>query len=231
MSLLTSVNSGSPNQNYFIENIGGNAAQPTNAVPCIKAGSSFGAIRVGNTANGLVIVGGSGDDLVTGIRGGYADTTGGASVAIGSSTAVQNNIVLTDVVTTINTDVNIAGVNSDLSVGGNINLTNGATGKSITGFYSVSTAVAGPGAQANPFGITAGTYLVAYVPTGGAQGQQPSGVFYWSGTAWVGNAIGANFSAGVPDIAILPTAGNATLTIGGGAASVPGALYWRKLLG
>lgn len=231
MSLLTSVDSGSVGTKYYIENVGGNGAQIANRVPCIKAGSTNGAIRVGNADIGLVLVGGSATNLVEGLRGGYADTTGGSSVALGSSTASTNNIVLTDGLVTVNGDMVLSGINSDLSVGGNIALVNGASGKSITGFYSVSTAVAATGAQANPAGLTAGVYSVAYVPTGGAVGQQPSGIFFWSGTAWVGNAIGANFTAGVPDIAILPTAGSATLTIGGGAASVPGALFWRKLLG
>lgn len=231
MSLLTSVDSGSSNTKYYIENVGGNGAQPSNNVPCIKAGSTFGAVRVGNPVNGLVLVGGSGDDLGGGLRGGYADTTGGATVSLGSSTASTTNIVLTDGLVTVNGDMVLSGAGSDLSVGGNINLVNGASGKSITGFYSVSTAVAGAGAQANPAGLTAGTYSVAYAPTGGAVGQQPSGIFFWSGVAWVGNAVGADFTAAVPDIAILPTAGNATLTIGGGAPSVPGGLFWRKLLG
>lgn len=231
MSLLTSVDSGSANTKYYIENVGGNGAQIANRVPCIKAGSTNGAIRVGNADIGLVLVGGSATNLVEGLRGGYADTTGGSSVTLGSSTASTDNIVLTDGLITVSGDMVLSGINSDLSVGGNINLVNGASGKSITGFYSVSTAVAGAGAQANPAGLTAGTYSVAYLPTGGAVGQQPSGIFFWSGTAWVGNAVGSNFTGPTPDIALEPSAGSATLSVAGSAPSVPGALFWRKLLG
>lgn len=234
MSLLPSMTAPNANNKYFVENIGGNG-QLGNDVPCIKAGVVFGAVRVADGDAGMVLVGGGigNTPLISGVRGGGA---AGTTLNLGASTASQNNIVLTDALTTINTSVNLAAVGADLTVaddinvGGNVVLTNGATGKAISGYYSVNTAVAGTGAQANPAGLTAGSYLVVYVPTGGAQGQQPSGVFYWSGVNWNGNAIGANFTAGVPDIALLPTAGNATLTVGGGAASVPGTLYWRKLL-
>jgi len=229
MSLLTSVGSGSVGTKYYIENLDGNGDQPANDVPCIKAGSAFGAIRIADTS-GMVLVGGGigGTPLVSGIRGGGAS---GTTLTLGSSVASQNNIILTDGLITVSGDMVLSGAGSDLSVGGDINLINGVSaGKSISGYYSVSTAVAAGGAQANPAGLTAGVYNVLYVPTGGAVGQAPSGVFVWSGTQWFGNALGANFTAGVPDIAILPTAGNATLTIGGGAPSVPGALFWRKLL-
>jgi hypothetical protein len=230
MSLLTTVASGSVGTKYYIENLGGNGDQPDNAVPCIKTGDAFGAIRISDPGAGLVIVGGGigNTPLVGGIRGGGAS---GTTLTLGSSVASATNIVLTDGLVTVSGDMVLSGAGSDLSVGGNINLVNGqSAGKSISGYYAVSTAVAGTGAQANPAGLTAGVYNVLYVATGGAVGQAPSGVFVWSGTQWFGNAIGANFTAGVPDIAILPTAGNATLTIGGGAPSVPGALFWRKLL-
>jgi len=227
MSLLTSTNAGSATVDYFIRNLGGSGDQPANAVPCIAAGDAFGAIRIADPDAGMVLVGGGigGAPTVSGIRGGGA---AGTTVTLGSSVASQQNIVLTDGATRINTDLTLGAA---ATVGsGDLVFANGSTGSSISGYYSVSTAVAGTGAQANPAGLTAGTYLVVYVPTGGAVGQQPSGVFYWSGTAWNGNAVGANFTGPAPDIAILPTAGGATLTVGGAAASVPGALYWRKLL-
>jgi len=237
MSLLTSVNSGSPNLSYFIQNIGGNGAAG-NSAPCIK-GTAFGAVRVGDPAVGIVI---RGDATGAGfIRGGGATSAGGSSVTIGASSASASNIVLTDGFTTVTGTLSVPGagdisVGDDISLGGDLIFTNGATGSSITGFYFVTTAVAAAGAQANPAGLTAGTYLVVYVPTAstpGIEGQQPSGVFYWSGVSWAGNAVGANFSAPGPgpDIAILPTAGNATLTVGGSTPSVPGSLFWRKLLG
>jgi hypothetical protein len=141
--------------------------------------------------------------------------------------ASATNIVLTDGLTTINGDMVLSGAGSDLIVGGDIVLVNGVSaGKSISGYYAVSTAVAGAGAQANPFGLTPGVYNVLYVPAGGNPQQNPSGVFIWSGVNWYGNAVGVNPA----DISIFPTAGLATLTIGGGAPSVPGTLYWRKVL-
>jgi hypothetical protein len=229
MSLLTSVNVGSPDQAYFIENIGGTGAAGAVA-PCIK-GTGIGAVRVGDPTVGIVV---RGDASGAGyIRGGAATSVAGSFLTLGASLAQPAQIVMSDANVSIAAPLLLTGAGNDLTVaddinvGGNVVLTNGSTGKSITGFYSVTTAVAGAGAQANPAGITAGTYLVAYVPASGNQGQQPSGVFYWSGTAWVGNAVGANST----DIDILPTVGNATLTIGGGAPSVPGTLYWRKLLG
>jgi len=229
MSLLTSVGSGSVGTKYYIENIGGNGDQPANAVPCIKTGDAFGAIRIADPS-GMVLVGGGigGTPLVSGVRGGGAS---GTTLTLGSSLASQNNIILTDGLITVSGDMVLSGAGSDLSVGGDINLVNGqSAGKSISGYYSVSTAVSGGGSQANPAGLTAGVYSVLYVPTGGAEGQQPSGVFVWSGTQWFGNAVGANFTGPTPDIAILPSAGNATLQIGGAAPSVPGALFFRKML-
>jgi hypothetical protein len=227
MSLLSSTNAGSATVDYFIRNLGGSGDQPANAVPCIAAGDAFGAIRIADPDAGMVIVGGGigGTPLVSGIRGGAA---AGSTVTLGSSTASFQNIALTDAATRINTDLTLGAAATPGS--GDIIFANGGTGSSISGYYSVSTAVAATGAQANPAGLTAGVYSVVYVPAGGAPGQNPSGVFIWSGANWFGNAIGANFTAGVPDIAILPTAGLATLSIGGGAASVPGTLYWRKVL-
>lgn len=233
MSLLTSTNSGTPETDYFIRNNGG-SGEAGAVAPSIQ-GTAIGAIRVGNPTTGLVV---RGDPSGQGfIRGGGDTSAAGSFLTLGCSLASPAQITMSDALVAIAAPLAVQGAGNDLTVaddinvGGNVVLANGSTGKSITGYYSVTTAVAAGGAQANPAGLTTGVYLVVYQPTGGAQGQQPSGVFYWSGTTWVGNALGANFSAGVPDIAILPTVGNATLTIGGGAASVPGTLFWRKLLG
>jgi hypothetical protein len=220
-------------QKYFIENIGGSGAAGAPA-PCIK-GTTIGAVRVGDPTVGLVL---RGEDTGAGyIRGGGATSVAGSFLTLGASLAQPAQITMSDSLVAISAQVAIQGAGNDLTVaddiitGGNVVLTNGASGKSISGYYSASTAVSATGAQANPAGLTQGTYLVVYVPTGGAQGQQPSGVFYWSGTNWNGNAVGANFTGPTyPDIAILPSVGNATLNIGGAAPSVPGTLFWRKLL-
>ncbi len=231
MSLLTSLNSGCPSVKYFIENIGGAGDSAADA-PCIK-GSTLGAVRIGNPAAGLVL---RGDTLTAGngnrISGGQ---TAGGALAIGNSTTSFQNIVLTDGATTVNTPLTIAGgfgvvAAGDLSTAGNLVFT-GNTGKAISGYYAATVAVAGSGAVANPAGLTAGVYFVVAAFTGaGNENAQPSGVFYWSGTAWVGNAVSFNFTAGAPNAAIGPVAGGATLNIGG--ASVPGAgnVFFRKIM-
>jgi hypothetical protein len=134
----------------------------------------------------------------------------------------------------VNTSLTIAGAGADLTVpdtinvGGNINFT---AGGSISGYQTAQIAVAGAGAQANPAGLTAGTYALAYVaPAAGNEPAQPSGIFIWSGTTWFGNAVSFNFTAGAPNCAICPTAGGATLTVGGAAAPFPATIFLRKLL-
>jgi hypothetical protein len=239
MSLLATVNAANAQQSYFIENIGGNGDQPNNPVPCIKTGDAFGAIRIADASGGMVLVGGGigGAPLISGLRGGYNDTTNGSQVRLGSSVTSFQNIVLTDSITTINGTLNVPGggdivVGDDISLGGDLTFTNGqSAGASISGYYAATVAVAGAGAVANPAGLTAGVYLVVYAGSGaGNENAQPSGVFYWSGTAWVGNAVSFNFTAGAPNTAIGPVAGGATLNIGG--ASVPGAgsVFFRKVL-
>lgn len=232
MSLLATVNAANDQQSYFIENIGGSGAAGAPA-PCIK-GTTIGGVRVGDPIVGLVL---RGDATGAGfIRGGAASSGAGSFLTLGASLAQPAQITMSDALIAIAAPLAVQGAGNDLTVaddinvGGNVVLTNGASGKSISGYYSVSTAVAAAGSQANPAGLTPGVYNVLYVPTGGAEGQQPSGVFVWSGTQWFGNAAGVNFTGPVPDIALYPAAGNATLTVGGALPSVPGALFWRKLL-
>jgi hypothetical protein len=188
---------------------------------------------------GLVLVGGGigGAPLVSGLRGGYDDTTNGSQVRLGASVASQSNIVLTDTLTTINTSVNLAAVGADLTVadqislGGNLLFTNGAAGASISGYQTAQIAVAAAGAQVNPVGLTPGVYTAVYVaPGAGNEPAQPAGVFVWSGTTWFGNAVSFNFTAGAPNCAICPTAGGATLTVGGAAVPLPATIFMRKMM-
>jgi hypothetical protein len=234
MSLIPTANSGSPNGDYyFIENIGGSGAvgDPGNA-PTLK-GTQFGALRVGDPITGMVI---RGDPAGTGlgfVRGGLA---AGSSITLGASTASPSNVVLTDGLTTVNTSLTIAGAGADfvvpdqITLGGNLVF---SAGGSISGYQTFQIPVVASGAQVNPVGLTAGTYALTYVaPGAGNEPAQPSGVFVWSGTSWFGNAISFNFTAGVPNCAICPTAGGATLTIGGsaGAQPLPATIFLRKLL-
>jgi len=234
MSLLTSVNAGTPSVNYFIENVGGTNNPP----PCIKGGLLGAApgfsdttVRIGDPVEGMVLTGGGGTylPLLRGINGGSADTTGGQSLVIGASAASFQNIVLTDAATRINSDLTLGVAATPGS--GDIIFANGATGSSISGYYIASTAVVGVGAVANPAGLTAGVYAVVLAPTvaAGNEGAEPSGIFVWTGTAWVGNAVGFAFSASAPNCAIRPANGSATLYVDG--TGVPaGNLVYRKLL-
>ena len=229
MSLLKTANNGADAQFYFIENIGG-AGSGVGDAPCIK-GTTLGAVRVGDPANGLVLRGDTVADA-NAIRGGQA---AGGSLAIGNSTGSFQNILLADATTTVNTPLTIAGgfgvvASGDLSTAGNLVFT-GNTGKAISGYFAASVPVAGGGAVANPAGLTTGVYFVVYAATAaGNENAQPSGVFVWSGTAWVGNAVSFNFTAGAPNCAIGPVAGGATLNIGG--AGIPGAgnVFFRKIM-
>jgi hypothetical protein len=233
MSLLKSSNNGTESTPYFIENIGGHAGVDLTLAPCIK-GTAIGAVRVGNQQKGLVI---RGDASGAGfIRGGAQNAGAGSSVTIGASTDSPSNVVLTDGLTTVNTSLTIAGAGADLTVpdtinvGGNLNFT---AGGSISGYQTAQIAVVASGAQVNPPGLTAGTYALTYVaPGAGNEPAQPSGIFIWSGTSWFGNAVSFNFTAGVPNCAICPTAGGATLTIGGsaGAQPLPATIFLRKIL-
>lgn len=234
MSLIPTANAGAPAGDlYYVENIGGPGATAADA-PCIK-GTTLGAVRIGNPAAGVLVRG----DLLSSttpanrIAGGQ---TAGGSLTIGNSTTSFQNVVLTDGLTTVNTQLTLSGtadivVGGDVQVGGNLEFTNGAAGASISGYWSAQAAIAAAGAVPNPAGLTQGTYLVVFVAGGaGNENAQPSGVFYWSGTTWVGNAVSFNFTAGAPNTAIGPVAGGATLNIGGAAIPLPATMYFRKLL-
>lgn len=232
MSLLTSMNVGNPAQTYYIENIGG-AGSTVSDAPCIK-GTTLGAVRIGDPANGVVIRG----DTAANANIMYGGQANGGSMTLGNSIASLDNIVLTDGATTVNTPITVAGgfgiiTQGDASVGGNLLLANGqASGKSISGYWTGQTAVAGAGAVANPAGLTNGVYLAIYIGTGaGNENAQPSGVFYYNTVGgWSGNAVSFNFTAGAPNCAIGPVAGGATLNIGGAAVPGAGIVYFRKLL-
>lgn len=210
MSLLKTANNGAEAQPYFIENIGGTGVQPANNVPCIKAGTAFGALRIADPEGGLVLVGGGigGAPLVSGLRGGYADTTNGSQVRLGASVASFQNIVLTDANTTVNGTLSVAGtgdivVGDDISLGGDLTFTNGGTGASISGFYSVNTAsINCPDASdtvvPTPVSLTTGWHIVSCstVPPGQTQQQVATIVRYTVGVGFlfggcVSNTAGA----------------------------------------
>lgn len=244
MSLLTSLTAGNSDQYYYIENIGGNG-RGGNAVPCIRGGDALGALRVSDADTGLVITGGGigANPQIQGIRGGYPETsTLNGEVRLGASALSFQNIVLKDALTTVNTDMVTQGIDADnIFVTGNadflstINLVNGnANGQTIAGYYTRTVAITGGGAVANPSGLTTGLYSVQYVGNGAGNEQaQPSGLFYWSGTVWTGNAVSSAFTAGTPDApntAIHPVSGGATLNIGGASIPATGNVIFRKVM-
>lgn len=230
MSLLTSTNAGSATNTYFIENVGGPGDTAAD-LPCIK-GSTLGSVRIGNPSAGVII---RGDTIASANRITGGQTAGG-SLLIGNSTSSFQNIALTDGVTTVNGTLSVPGggdifVGDNISLGGTLTFTNGALGSSISGQYAASTAVVAAGSVANPADLTPGVYVVSYAPNTltGNEGAEPSGVFVRTSTQWVGNAVGFAFTAGVPNAALAPAAGSATLTLGGGSPAVPGALFYRKI--
>jgi hypothetical protein len=231
MSLLTSVGSGSVGTKYYIENLDGNG-EPGNDVPCIKAGSVFGAIRIADVSGMVLVGGGIGNTpLVSGVRGGGAS---GTTLTLGSSAASPTNIVLTDGLITVSGDMVLSGAGSDLSVGGDIVLVNGqSAGKSITGYFSGVTTLVVPNtgvgqAIANPAGITAGLYAITTdFTTGGNEAIQVATVAYWTGAVWQG---GSTLSANTLCV-LAPSPGAATIDIaqsGGGAVTAN--VRFRKLL-
>lgn len=106
-------------------------------------------------------------------------------------------------------------------------------GYSDTGYSNFSVAfIAGGGAVANPVGLSPGLYSVIIVPSGGGnENAQASAICYWSGAVWSGNGVSFNFTGGVPNLAIGPVAGGATLNIGGASAgALAGNVLFRQLL-
>jgi len=223
MSLIPSANAGtftdSSTPFYYIENVGG-SGRGSNPVPAIRGGEVFGAVRLNNPSTGMVLIGGSGTTNPTtqGIRGGWGSTAvNGGSVSFGASLASQNNIVLTDTLTTVNTSMNIAASGADLTVadqinvGGNLFFTNGGTGSSVSGYYQVNAGTynVADGATVsitNPVDLTTGWYIVSCsAAPGGQRQEQPAALVRF--TSGVGYLVGgsASSSAGTGRFALNPS--------------------------
>ena len=237
MSLLTTVNSGGgPGVSasglpvdYFIKNIGGNGDTAADA-PCIK-GTTLGAVRIGNTAAGLIL---RGDTVAAANRIAGGQTSGG-SLQIGNSTTSFQNIILSDGATSVSTDLAVGIVGAPTM--GNIVLTNGITnGKSISGYWNATTPSASypTGADtpiANPSGLTAGWYVIGVACAPGSQAEeQTSTMAHWSGTLWdIGGAIQS--IAGAGSFGLKPTDDRTAMRVHNatGAAQVA-TVYWAKML-
>jgi hypothetical protein len=93
-------------------------------------------------------------------------------------------------------------------------------GYSDTGYSIATSTRTGAGPVTNPGILPIGLYSVIVVPDGsGNEAAQASACCYWDDTKWTGNGVSFNFTGGVPNLAIGPASGGATLTIGG--ASIP----------
>lgn len=233
MSLIPTANSGAPSGDaYYIENIGG-SGDTVATIPVIK-GSPTGAVRVGNQLNGLVVRGGT--DGTGFIRGGLNSL---GVLNLGSSSVAFDNIVLTDSLTTIKTDLVLPSASAtiavagDVEVGGNVVLMEGPTGKSISGYYNASVPVnvsgAGSFAVANPAGITAGWYAIAVLqPTSLANNgsKMPGCVGYFNGTLWSFGGFGGDVST----FYICPLDNHTTLQIVSAGAFPDTVVYFAKLM-
>ena len=242
MSLIPTANAGNASVPYFIENVGGGANAAASPPPCIKGGLlsavpgvSDTTVRIGNPETGMVLTGGGGASvpLTRGINGGVATTAGGEQLVIGSSALSFQNIALQDGVTRVNTDLTLGAAATPGS--GDIIFANGATGSSISNYYSAVTQLVVPNTGAaqviaNPAGITAGLYAVTVdYTTAGNEAIQLATVAYYTGAVWQGgNAVSA---AGPGSAVMAPSAGAATLDIAqSGGAGVTANVRFRKLL-
>lgn len=231
MSLLPSVNNSSKDLPLFIPNIGSAGAPILPAASISITGDNLGRayVRALNPAAGA----------------------SPGTLHLGANPDTYDNVVLSAVgptpATTLNSTLTVAGGNTStftgqvntspavpIVCGGSIttagNLILSANGGALSGITSAAVPVAGAGAIPNPGNLSTGTWLVVYIATGaGNEAAQPSGIFYWQGSSWAGNAVSFNFTAGAPNCAIGPVAGGATLQIGGAAVPGAGNVYFRKI--
>jgi collagen type VII alpha len=123
------------------------------------------------------------------------------------------------------------GVNGDISANGNIILSGGSSGKSITGYYTFTQDVSVPapaGAEipTNPTYNGLYAYTVDFTATGNDV-IKVSTIAYWNGTQWAG---GATQSPGAFSIA--PNSGSTKLRLNnGGGSTVNATVRFYQLLG
>jgi len=239
MSLLSSVNAGSPALPYFIPNSGDLSAP----VVASASGNGLTALRIGDKNAGLVLQ--TSQLTPSNIATVRAGPAAGGTLLLGSSGASPNGIVLTDNLVTINDPMTFSNGVS-LSVNNAISAQAGANpaaatldtytnrdihGYSDKGYANSVVAIAGAGAIPNPAPLPAGLWSVMLVtPNGlGQEVAEASAVCYWDGVRWAGCGVSFAFTAGTPNAAISPVVGGATLQIAG--AGVPaGNVVFRQLL-
>lgn len=216
MSLLPTVNSGSVGQPYAVQNITLNGLNPDIAT------SGIGTVRI--EANKTI------NPAVASIQ---TDVAAAGLLNIGSSATSYRNILLTDGATQVNTDLTLGLPATPGS--GDIIFSNGATGSSISGYYSAVTQVVVPNSGvaqviANPVGLTPGLHAITVdYTTAGNDAIALASVAMWTGAVWQG---GAAVSAAGPGSAVMsPAAGAATLQIAqSGGGPVTANVRFRKIL-
>jgi hypothetical protein len=235
MSLLSSTNSGAASVDYFIRNVGGAGLDSTAAqTPCIK-GSTLGIVKIGNPVAGVSITGSTLSNTTpnNAIVGGQ---TAGGSLSIGNSTTSFQNIVLADGVSTVNTDLTLGNLANPAS--GDIIFTNGATGASISGYYSVPTAPlncpdAADTVVPNPAGLTQGYYIIAASAAPGGQNQQQVATLAYrtAGGLWaIGGCCSSIAGAGRFGLNVSVDRTTMLLSNSTGAAQNGITVYFSKLL-
>ena len=232
MSLLPTCYAVSPDANFnCIQNIGGQGTGVADA-PVIK-GTTLGTVIVGDASDGLRLRGDTTSANANAVFGGQAN---GGSLSIGNSVASPSQVVLTDGTATVNGILSVPGsffakTAGSTPVAFDTFVSRDIHGFSDTGYASFQVAGAGGGPIANPSAIAPGLHAVVLIGSGAGNEQaQPSGVFFWTGTSWTGNAVSFAFTAGAPNCAIGPVAGGATLNVGGASIPANYTVVFRQLL-
>jgi len=215
MSLLTSLNSGSATQPYAIQNV-----SLDGTIPCIGT-NSVGTVRIQSNA---------------GVANIQSDLAAAGTLRLGSDAASFQNVVLTNAATRVNTDLTLGA--AGVAGSGDLIFANGASGSSISGYYSVPTAPinvpdGGDTVVPNPAGLTQGYYIIAVSTAVGGQSQQQVSTLAYltAGALW---AIGGCCSsiAGAGRFGLNVSADRTTMVLSNstGAAQNGCTVYFSKLM-
>jgi len=218
MSLITTANSGSPAQDYFVT-----AAYTAGGAQMIATSSGVARIQAAQSgpSAGTAFLRGSPDATTLSL--GASDAVPAAismTLTPSSQTSLNTSTVLPTVGTVFGvTNTLTASVAAVPGAGSLDTYTNrDIHGYSDTGYVSTFISQVGAGPVANPVPLPQGLYSVMVVPANpGNEAAQASACCYWNGAAWSGNGVSFNFTGGAPNVAIGPAAGGATLEIGGAA--------------
>lgn len=241
--------------NILLNPLGGNVgiglSTATVALDVSGAGKFSNRLTVANgglavSTGGIYVNAGGGNITGTFSFGGSVGINNGSPSAwldVGGDAKISSNLTVNTSNLFVNTGTNQVGINTtapgaelgvngDISANGNIILSGGgSSGKSISGYYvNTSPFTSSGGPVANPAGLTPGLYSIIVVPTSGNEPAQASAVCFYTGTTWSGNGVSFNFTAGVPNVAIGPVTGGATLNIGGAGIPTSGNVVFRKLM-